>query len=211
MTKKKYFLLNIGAMAAVAVLLIVGLALSLDMYTRHGEGVDVPTVKGMLFTDARHLLEQHGLMIEVTDSGFNKTLPPDCILEQSPGKGARVKQGHVIYVTVNSPSSPTLAIPDIIDNCSLREATAKLTAMGFKLLEPEKIHGEKDWVLGIKSRGRNLSAGDRVSIDIPLMLMIGDGKYDDDDDISQSDDQRYDQPDVLYSSESDYDDFEEVP
>lgn len=209
MKKGKYFILNIGAMALVCILLIVGLAWGLGVYTHHGEGIDVPNIKGMLFNDARQLLEQRGLTIEVQDSGFNKTLPPDCVLEQTPHMGARVKNGHVIYVTVNSPSSPTLAIPDVIDNCSVREATAKLTAMGFKLLEPEKIPGEKDWVYGIKCRGRKLATGDRISVDMALILQIGDGRYDDDDNIIESDDQR----EVLYfgDEEDDFDDFEEVP
>ena len=76
---------------------------------------------------------------------------------------------------VNSASSPTVVIPDIIDNSSLREAEAKLTAMGFKMLPPKRIEGEKDWVYGIISRGRRVGTGDRVSTDAPLMLIVGMG------------------------------------
>ena len=92
-----------------------------------------------------------------------------------------VKEGHMIYVTVNSPSSPSFAIPDVIDNSSYREAEAKLTALGFKLLPPKVVMGEKDWVYGILSRGRRVSTGDMVSIDSPLTLMIGSGMYDQED------------------------------
>jgi hypothetical protein len=84
-------------------------------------------------------------------------------------------------VTVNSPSSPTFAIPDIVDNSSFREAEAKLMAMGFRLTEPQKVVGEKDWVYGIICRGRRVSNGDRVPIDYPLTLMIGTGTYDEED------------------------------
>ena len=106
-----------------------------------------------------------------------------------------VKAGHVIYVTVNSPSSPTFAIPDVIDNSSYREAEAKLMALGFKLLPPKRILGEKDWVYGIMSRGRQLNTGDHVSIDVPLTLLIGNGHYGEDEDID------YTEPDFMYPEE----------
>ena len=102
-----------------------------------------------------------------------------------PGAGTYVKEGHTIYITVNSPSSPTFAIPDIVDNSSFREAEAKLMAMGFKLLPPKRIVGEKDWVYGILCRGRRVTTGDHVSVESPLTLIIGNGTYDDEvEDIS---------------------------
>ena len=88
----------------------------------------------------------------------------------------------MIYVTVNSTSSPTVVIPDIIDNSSLREAEAKLAAMGFKLLPPKRIVGEKDWVYGIISRGRRVGTGDRISTDAPLTLIVGTGGYEGEND-----------------------------
>ena len=72
----------------------------------------------------------------------------------------------------------TLAIPDIIDNSSVREAEAKLRAMGFRLLSPQLITGEKDWVYGISCGGRRLMAGERVSVETPLSLVIGNGQFD---------------------------------
>lgn len=177
--RSKYLWGNLLAMALTVVLLCVGVKYGLDIYTHHGEGVPVPNLTGMSFNSAANLLDRNELRIVVSDSGYNKKLPADCILAQSPGEGTSVKRGHTIYVTVNSPSSPTVAIPDIIDNSSVREATAKLSALGFKLLEPKVVTGEKDWVYGILCRGRRLSAGDRISIELPLTLMIGNGGYED--------------------------------
>jgi len=177
--RSKYLWGNLLAMALTVVLLCVGVKYGLDIYTHHGEGVPVPNLTGMSFNSAANLLDRNELRIVVSDSGYNKKLPADCILAQSPGEGTSVKKGHTIYVTVNSPSSPTVAIPDIIDNSSVREATAKLSALGFKLLEPKVVTGEKDWVYGILCRGRRLSTGDRISIELPLTLMIGNGGYED--------------------------------
>lgn len=178
-----YVLLNLFAMAVVIVLLCVAVKFGLDLYTHHGEGIAVPELKGMSYHKARLLLEEEGLNIIVSDSGYQKTMPADCILAQTPGGGTKVKAGHAIYVTVNSPSSPTFAIPDIVDNSSYREAEAKLMAMGFRLTEPQKVVGEKDWVYGIICRGRRVSNGDRVPIDYPLTLMIGTGSYDEEDSV----------------------------
>ena len=176
-----FLLGNLLAMAVVIVLLCFGVKYGLEWYTHHGEGIKVPKVEGMLYGNARNLIEEDGLAIMVTDSGYNKRLPANCILAQSPGEGTMVKRGHTVYVTVNSPSSPSFAIPDIVDNSSYREAEAKLMAMGFKLLPPKYVTGEKDWVYGIISRGRRVSTGDMVSIDSPLTLMVGSGMYDSDD------------------------------
>ena len=124
---------NILAMVLVVVALAFGVKYGLDVYTRHGEGIEVPKVEGMVYQNARALMEERGLYLVVTDSGYNKRLPANSILVQNPGPGMKVKQGHTIYVTVNSPSSPSFAIPDLVDNSSFREAEAKLTAIGFKL------------------------------------------------------------------------------
>lgn len=168
---------NILAMVLVVVALAFGVKYGLDVYTRHGEGIEVPKVEGMVYQNARALMEERGLYLVVTDSGYNKRLPANSILVQNPGPGMKVKQGHTIYVTVNSPSSPSFAIPDLVDNSSFREAEAKLTAIGFKLTPPQQVEGEKDWVYGIICRGRRVSTGDRISIDSPLTLMVGNGHY----------------------------------
>jgi beta-lactam-binding protein with PASTA domain len=174
---------NLLAMALVVAVLCFGVKYGLEIYTHHGEGIKVPQLVNMTTHNARVLLLENGLELVVNDSGYNKRLPADCILAQSPGAGMMVKSGHVIYVTVNSPSSPSFAIPDLIDNSSYREAEAKLTAMGFRLLPPKYVVGEKDWVYGIVSRGRRISTGDVVSVGSPLTLLVGNGHYGDDEEI----------------------------
>lgn len=200
----RYLLLHLLAMTIVVVLLFMGIKFGLDFYTHHGEGIVVPEVKGMTYSKARLLLEDDGLVIMVSDSGYNKKLPADCILAQTPGHGMKVKRGHVVYVTVNSPSSPLFAIPDVVDNSSLREAEAKLMAIGFRLLPAQRIHGERDWVYGILCRGRRVSNGDRISIEHPLTLLVGSG--------SLSDMEDYEYVESSYSPAEDdgVDDFEEV-
>jgi beta-lactam-binding protein with PASTA domain len=191
MTKKEFFdryigrylLYNLIGMAVAVVLLCLGVGYGLDLYTHHGEGIVVPDLVGKGVENSRRQLEALGLSIVVTDSGYNKKMPANTVLAQTPASGQKVKEGRVIYVTINSPSSPTFTIPDIIDNSSVREAEAKLTAIGFRLEPAVMVDGERDWVYGIVSNGRRVSNGDRVPIDQPLRLLVGRGASDDMDDL----------------------------
>lgn len=197
---------NLLAMVLVIVGLCLGVKYGLEAYTHHGEGIEVPALVNMRADNARVLLIEKGLELMVADSGYNKRLPADCILAQSPGAGTKVKEGRVIYVTINSPSSPSFPIPDLIDNSSYREAEAKLTAIGFKLLPPKRITGERDWVYGILCRGHHVNTGDHVSIESPLTLIIGNGQYGEDEDIDYTEPEAFDGD----FTDSETDEFEEV-
>lgn len=183
----RYLWGNICAMAVVVVVACAGVKFGLDLYTHHGESIPIPDVRRKSFTDAQYLLSDAGLQVVVSDTGYVRNLPPDCILEQSPEPGERVKSGHIIYVIVNASHTPTLTIPDIIDNSSLREAMAKLTAMGFKLTQPQFVDGEKDWVYGIMVKGRHVVAGDKVPVDDYLTIQVGNGQRDSTEEIDYID------------------------
>ncbi len=205
--RSSYIWGNIAAMAVVLVLACWGVQLALDIYTHHGEEVIIPNVKHKSFEDARHIMENAGLEVVVTDTGYVKVLGPDCILEQSPAAGEKVKTGHIIYVTVNATHSPTISLPDVIDNSSLRDAMAKLTSMGFKLTQPEFVTGEKDWVYGIVAGGKPKQTGDKISVDTPVTIQVGNGQVGSSDDIDFVDGGG---DDVLFEDGGDVDEFQVV-
>ena len=202
----KFLIWNLIAMALVVILLVVGVNYGLDWYTHPGESIRVPNIEGMRIAKAREMMDECGLEIVVTDSGYNKRLPADCVLTQSPGAGLTVKSGHTIYVTINSSNSPSVAIPDVVDNCSYREAEAKLISLGFKVLPPQYVTGEKDWVYGVSCNGRKVSTGERISIEQPLTLLVGSGQYGADEELNVigGDDA------MMQSGNGEVDDFEEV-
>ena len=176
-SKNKYFWLNILGMILFIVIAIYATMKGLDIYTQHGKGVPVPNVKGMQLDEAEMLLRNQDLDIVVIDSSYISEYPSGAIVEQNPNVGSRVKKDRLSYVTINSSNAPQRAIPDVIDNCSLREAQAKIGAAGFILGENEYIQGEKDWVYGIKYRGRQLASGEKVPIGATLILVVGDDKF----------------------------------
>lgn len=178
--KSRFLWGNIIAMFIVVIALFIGVQFWLADYTHHGENIEVPNLYGVSYEEAVDQMSGYGVFVVASDTGYNKKMEANCILVQTPGAGTKVKEGRTIYVTVNSPSSPKVKIPDIIDNSSLREAQARLTAIGFRLSEPRPVEGERDWVYGIVADGRSLQAGDMVSIETPLTLVVGNGIMEED-------------------------------
>lgn len=207
----RYLWLHLLAMALVVVVLCLGVKFGLDIYTHHGEAVGVPDVRQKGNATAQQLLLNLGLEPQVSDTGYVSTLPPGCVLAQSPEPGVQVKTGHIVYLTINATHSPTIALPDVIDNSSLREAMAKLSAMGFRLGQPEYVTGERDWVYGILANGRHVATGDRVPTDATIVIQVGNGLRDADDSVNIVDvapDYEFDQIEEVGGG--DVDDFEEV-
>jgi hypothetical protein len=205
--KSKMLWGNLLAMALVIVGLALGFKFAIDIYTHHGEAVTIPNLTHKTFDDADHILSELGLDMVVSDTGYIKTLPPGCILEQYPAPGERVKPGRTIFVTINATQTPTITLPDVIDNCSLREAMAKLTAMGFKLNPPKFVPGEKDWVYGILVNGKHVAYGDKIPVDAKLTILAGNGMRDASDSVDYVD-PTVDTPD---DNSGDVDEFQEVP
>ena len=164
---------NLLGMLGFIVAVIVIMWFGISIYTHHGEELEVPDLTGMSEEDARFALEHVGLVPVVTDSGYNRNLPSGRILYQIPLAGARVKSGREIHLTVNATGCPRLSLPDIADNCDIREAEARLRSMGFKIGPTEYIPGDKDWVLKVKCRGRVVYAGEKIPVDAPIILVVG--------------------------------------
>ena len=197
----RFVMWNLAAMVAVIIVLCFCVKCGLASYTHHGEAVLVPNLTGVELKDAIEQLEKEGLFVVANDTGYVKQMPADAILTQTPGAGTNVKKGRTIYVTINSKSSPMLAIPDLIENSSYREAQARLTAMGFVLTEPKRVEGEGDWVYGIMAGGRSLQTGDRIHSGTMLTLVIGNGEREE-----NSEDAMLDVPEGA----NDVDEFQEI-
>lgn len=173
--RNRFFWLNLMAMVVVMVGLVWGVLKGLDTYTRHGKAVVVPDVKGLSVDEAVRQCQGRGLACVVSDSSYVKTLPAGCILEHNPAAGQKVKEGRTVYLTINTLNIPLMEVPDVADNSSLRQAEALVLASGFKLDSVEYIPGEKDWVYGVKYKGRELATGEKVPTGAMLMLVAGNG------------------------------------
>lgn len=208
--RSRYLWGNIFAMIAVIAVLIVAVWIGLNIYTKHGEAIAIPDVRHKSMTEARRILEEKGLNVEVTDTGYVKGLAADCVLEQNPVSGEMVKSGHTVSLIVNASSTPTITLPDIIQNSSLREATAKLKAMGFKVGPPNFVEGEKDWIYGVTVDGRQVASGDHISVNKTVVLQVGNGFMAESDSVHYVD-YYMDRAGEPTEDNGDVDDFVEVP
>ncbi len=138
----KYFWVNILVMIVAVVLIVFGVMKWLDVYTRHGEAVVVPDVKGMTVDEASKMFRNHGLVCVVSDSTYVKNKAAGIVLDVNPGAGQKVKEGRTIYLTINTLSIPLRAVPDVADNSSLRQAQAKVLAAEEEL--PDELENDLD-------------------------------------------------------------------
>ena len=96
--QNKFFWINLIAMVIVVALVLFGVLKGLDIYTRHGEAVVVPNVKGMGVAEAEKMFRNQGLTCIVSDSSYVKNLPAGCILEHNPAAGQKVKEGDTVVI-----------------------------------------------------------------------------------------------------------------
>jgi len=80
----RFFWLNLIAMVVVIVAAPLGTLQWLDSYTRHGEAVVVPDVKGMNLRIAENELDKQSLKSIVIDSSYVKGIAPGAIWNRIP-------------------------------------------------------------------------------------------------------------------------------
>jgi beta-lactam-binding protein with PASTA domain len=173
---KNPYVLNLLLAVIVACGLIYGTLKWLDKYTRHNEAVVVPDVKGLRVEEAAEFFKNNNLRYNVIDSVFSKDVSPGAIVELVPSAGSKVKEGRIVFITVNAMTSQMATIPEVED-LSFRQAYALLRARGFENVEIEYVPGDfKDLAVSVDLRGRTLSKGEHVPLTAPLVLKVSSGE-----------------------------------
>lgn len=172
--KSKQFRIHFAiAFGSVAILLFIVFKW-LNVYTRHGETISVPDLKGIEITEAMDLLDQQGFKY-VVDSIYTELADANTVYEQEPEANALVKENRTIYLTIVSGSAPSVKLPDLID-VSFREAKAILESYGIKvgqlIYKPDLAQNA---VLGIQYKGRLVGKGYSLSKGEVVDLILGDG------------------------------------
>ncbi|GGJ96181.1 MULTISPECIES: PASTA domain-containing protein [Parabacteroides] len=172
---KNPYVLNLLLAVVVACALIYGTLVWLDKYTRHNEAVVVPDVKGLKIEEAAEFFKNNNLRYNVIDSVFSKDVDPGAIVELVPSAGSKVKEGRIVFITVNALTSQMATIPEVED-LSFRQAYALLKARGFEKVEIEYVPGDfKDLAVSVDLRGRTLAKGEHVPLTAPLVLKVSSG------------------------------------
>lgn len=168
-------IVQIGIMLLITIVILFIVFRWIHSYTRHGEYIEVPAVIGLNIEEATDSLSAVGLNIEISDYRYDADLEQGEIIEQRPKISSFVKEGHIIYLTVNSGNEPMKVIPDVADNSSLRGAESRLLGAGFKLTEPTYQAGDKDWVYDVIYNGQSVHPGMSVPEGSTLTIVVGNG------------------------------------
>ncbi|MBO7230401.1 MAG: PASTA domain-containing protein [Bacteroidaceae bacterium] len=171
----KRVVINLLAMLAVVVIVPTVVLVWLDCYTNHGESCVVPNICGMQLDDAKELLRGRNLDLEIVDYKYKKGAAENEVVEQRPVAGAKVKEGRKIMLVMSSLNKPMVSLPSVTDNCSLREAEARLKASGFVISNVLYQDGEKDWVYSVLCDGKELFNGENIARGSSLVLVVGNG------------------------------------
>ncbi len=177
--KKFYFrhpiICNLVFMVALGFLLVWGSLIFLDFWTHHGETQTVPDVRNRSFEDARRILSDSGLEIEISDSIYERGMAPGTVIESVPKAGAVVKAGRPVYVTITSfsPKNVTITMP-MINAVSERQAKSYLNALGITDITTVYVPGQfSELVLDARADGKVLGVGSRIPVTSRVTLEIG--------------------------------------
>lgn len=173
--KTKSFRNNLIAAIFTVVAILFIAFFSLRYYTKHGQGLNVPSLKGLSFNQAVSKLESLGLRYEV-DSVFIMDKPPGIVIDQDPDANTFVKDNRTIYLTINTAQAPNVKFPDI-EAKSLREVQPLLESFGLKIGDTTyKADVARDVVLEASFGGRPLKPGNVLPKGSRIDLVLGDGR-----------------------------------
>lgn len=176
---------------ALAIIIVIALIFItrwwLGSTTNHDERIAVPNVKGMTLDLVSQELENAELRYFIIDSAnFNPDYPKYSVIDQEPNAGKFVKENRQIYLVLNPSGYQKMTIPAIVGK-TRRQAEPTLKALGFKIGKITYVDwiGE-DEVRDLRHKGKKVKAGDRLEKTSVIDLVLGNGKGDYRDAISNN-------------------------
>lgn len=176
--KSKTFFKQV-AIAVIGVLVFVFLLqFWLGVTTNHDQKIQVPDLQKMALSDVEKKLQELNLSYIVIDSAsFNPDYPKKSVIEQNPEAGDFVKEKRKIYLTLNPSKYRDITIPDL-NGKTKRQATTHLRSIGFKVGDNFTWVPDigKNVVRGLKYKGKQIKAGEKLPKETTIDLILGDGK-----------------------------------
>lgn len=167
----------VNMVAALALVFLIGFLFlqSLSWFTKHGEYLKVPEVKGQNVDNAIKLLESKGFDVVIQDSIFSDTIPRYTVIKQLPEPDATVKVNRTVFLTINRATPPDITLPKL-EGLSFRFAYDLLKRnhlrLGDTIYRPDFMKGS---VLEQQYNGSRVTAGTKVPWGARITLIIGGG------------------------------------
>lgn len=169
------FWVNLLAIAVLSLVLLFVFIILLRSFTRHGEYIKVPSVKGMDIAEATRTLNTQGFEVSVEDSAYRENLPKLSVVWQSPDAGEEVKVHRTVYLTVNRSVAPTIDMPNLL-SLQFKFAESSLASYGLKLGDTSyKPDFARNTVLDMLVDGKSVKAGTKIPMGTTVSLVLGAG------------------------------------
>lgn len=164
---------HLVAAVIIAVVLIAGMLVLLNVVTRHNQEYNVPDLSNMSVSEAQYVAALSGMKVKVIDSTFVKRMRRGVVFRQHPAPGSMVKEGRCISLTINAVNAKQVTMPDLVGS-SLRQARSDLKSRGLilgKLLYVQDMATNN--VLRQLHGNREIEPGVHVESESVIDLVVG--------------------------------------
>lgn len=163
---------NLMAAAIIAVVLLVGAIVFLNIATKHNDELTVPDLRGMTAAQAQLAAESAGMRVEIIDSVYSQRNRGK-VRSHSPQPGDKVKGGRRILLTVNAVNAKKVTMPNLVGYSS-RQAAAELSTRGLvlgRLIYKEDIATNN--VLSQLYKGHPVAPGRQLEAESVIDIVVG--------------------------------------
>lgn len=171
--KSKKGLKNIGLAFAANLVLIAIVYFSLSWYTKHGEAIEIPDLKGKTEAEIKVILEDLDLEYVITDSLFGKEAIPGSVRDQSPKPGSKVKAGRTVFLSIYMKQPPMIQI-NVKEGDHIQIASLRLLNKGIKFnIQYAPNNSMVGVVMKVEYNGKPLAYMERVRHGETITLTVG--------------------------------------
>ncbi len=164
---------NVTLAGLFGVIVVFIAYMALGWFTNHGENINMPNLKGVKTEQALATLEELELRTMIIDSVYNGDLNKNTIAKQDPEAGTNVKEGRIVYLTINSLEEPKASVPQLVDK-SFTLGRALLKSRGLMLGQVMYVYDSIGHNLIIEQRfeGSSIETGAKLSKGSAIDLVI---------------------------------------
>lgn len=168
---------NIFFISVFLVFSLVALLIFLNVFTRNNQSIEVPNIIGKSVIEFDKKFSEMNLKYMIIDTAnFNPNYNIGSVLDQQPSAGAKVKEGRMVYLTLNSSDFKEVELPKIT-GLTLRQARNVIESLGFVFGDIEYVDDiAYNVVISVSSESVQLVEGDFLKKTSTIDFKLGNGK-----------------------------------
>ena len=148
--------------------------------TEHGMVISVPNLEHLPVSEAKRVLEEKELRLEIKDTVYSEKHDPGTVITQNPKPNFEVKRNRRVYITLNSGNVPKVTITKEIlaklVKSDINEVSEQLNSLGLKSNISYTNHAWKDYVFQAKFKNKDIEIGQQIQKGSTIALIVGNGK-----------------------------------